>query len=121
VHELSIAQSLIDLAIEAAAREQAERVIGLHIKIGALAGVVKEALLFSFELAAIGTPCEGAALEVDDVGVTIFCPECHARKAPTDIYCLCCPTCGAFASKVLSGRELDLVSVEVDTHVAAHH
>jgi hydrogenase nickel incorporation protein HypA/HybF len=121
VHELSIAQSLIDLASEAAAREESQRVTRLHIQIGALAGVVKEALLFSFELAAVGTPCEGATLEIDDIGVTMLCPECRETKIPSDLYSLCCPACGTLVRDVLTGRELDLISVEVDTHVAAHH
>ena len=56
MHELSIAQSLIDVACEAAEREGANRVTRLTARIGVLSGVVKECLLFSFGLAAEGTP-----------------------------------------------------------------
>ena len=121
MHELSIAQSLIELASDTAVQEDSEQVTRLHIRIGTLAGVVKEALQFSFELAAADTPCAGAMLEIDVIGVTIHCPTCGETKTPVDSYYFCCPDCGSLVPDVLSGRELDLVSVEVDTHVAAHH
>ena len=62
MHELSIAQSLIELACEAALREGGDRIERLNLRIGQLSGVVREALEFSFALAAEGTACEGAAV-----------------------------------------------------------
>lgn len=56
MHELSIALSLVELAAEAAANAGAERVEAVHLRVGALAGVVPEALQFSFAIAARGTP-----------------------------------------------------------------
>ena len=76
MHELSIAQSLIDLACEAALREGADRIERLNLRIGRLSGVVREALEFSFELAAEGTLCEGAILEIEDVPIAVMCPRC---------------------------------------------
>lgn len=60
MHELSIALSLVDLAQEEAERLGA-RVCALHLRIGALAGVVPEALLASCEMACAATPLEGRA------------------------------------------------------------
>jgi hydrogenase nickel incorporation protein HypA/HybF len=120
VHELSIAQSLIELATEAAAREGAEFVTRLSVRIGVLSGVVKECLLFSFELAAEDTPCAGAELAVEEVALTVMCPCCDEPKALADLYHFLCPTCGSPTPEILTGRELDLVSVEVAGHAAAH-
>jgi hydrogenase nickel incorporation protein HypA/HybF len=66
MHELSIAISLVELACEEAGRRQLPRVQALHLRMGSLSGIVKDSLLFSFEVAAAGTPIEGALLKVED-------------------------------------------------------
>jgi hydrogenase nickel incorporation protein HypA/HybF len=113
MHELSIAQSLIELACEAAEREGAARVVKLSVRIGALSGVVKEALVFSFDLAAEDTACGGAVLAIEDVPLTVMCPRCHSPQTLPRIYQFSCPACGTPTPEVLTGRELDLVSIEV--------
>jgi len=120
MHELSIAQSLIELASEAAARDGCERVTRLLVRLGAMSGVVREALEFSFELAAEETPCAGATLEIEEIKVTVFCPSCDERKTLDDGYLFCCPTCCSPTPQILTGRELELVSVEVDEYAPAH-
>ena len=113
-------QSLIELACEAALREGADRVAKLHLRIGQLSGVVKEALQFSFEMAAEGTLCEGAALEIEEVPIAVMCPRCDAVKMLPDGYNFCCPTCGSPTSEIVAGRELDLISLELAPHASAH-
>jgi hydrogenase nickel incorporation protein HypA/HybF len=66
MHEMSIAMSLVELACEEASRRHLGRVQALHVRIGTLSGVATEALLFSFDVAASGTPIEGATLNVED-------------------------------------------------------
>jgi hydrogenase nickel incorporation protein HypA/HybF len=120
VHELSIAQSLIELASESALAEGVDRVEALFVRIGRLSGVVREALEFSFELAAEETPCEGASLEIEDVPITVRCAPCDAIKSLADGYKFCCPTCGTPTSDIVTGRELDLVSIRLAPHAPAH-
>ncbi len=116
MHELSIAQALIEIASEAAARDGARRVLRLAARIGVLSGIVKESLFFCFELAAEGTLCEGAALDVEDVQVTVMCPQCNAaRELPAaNRFRLVCPACGGETPKILHGQELELASIEVE-------
>jgi hydrogenase nickel incorporation protein HypA/HybF len=66
MHELSIAVSILDLAEHEMARHGGERVRAVHIQLGPLAGVAKEALLFSFGLASEGTAAEGSTLVIQD-------------------------------------------------------
>jgi len=66
MHELSIAVSIIEVAEEEAARNNATRVQSVRLRLGALAGVAKEALLFSYGIACEGTPLEGSRLLIDD-------------------------------------------------------
>jgi hydrogenase nickel incorporation protein HypA/HybF len=112
MHELSIAVSLIEVATEEAER-LGVRVEALHLRLGALSGVVREALLFSFELAAEGTPLEGARLEIEEVPVVVFCPACHEERVLPSLQSFLCPVCGAPTPDVVRGRELELATMEV--------
>lgn len=67
MHELSIALSMIELAGEEVDRRGGGRVTALHLKLGSLSGVVKEALTFSYEIACQGTPLEGSQLVIEEV------------------------------------------------------
>ncbi len=104
---------MIDVACEAAAREESEHVIKLRARIGLLAGVAKTALQFSFDLAAEGTACEGAVLEIEDVPVTVMCPRCNVAQELQIIYTFCCPVCGTPTPEILTGQELEVVCVEI--------
>jgi hydrogenase nickel incorporation protein HypA/HybF len=113
MHELSIAMSLVDAACDKAAELGGVRVEALHVRVGALSGVVKEALLFSFDLAAEGTAIAGARLVVEDVPVTVYCTPCAARQQLASIQHFRCPMCGTPTAEVVGGRELELATLEV--------
>jgi hydrogenase nickel incorporation protein HypA/HybF len=112
MHELSIALSLIDMASEEAGRLGVQVEV-LHLRLGALSGVVKEALLFSFDLAAEGTPIAGARLEIEEVPVVVFCPACNEERPLPGIQGFLCPVCGTPTPDVIRGRELELATMEV--------
>ena len=67
MHELSIAMSIVEIASEEAQRQGSARVEAVHLKLGALSGVVKDALLFSWDLACEDTPIAGARLAIEEV------------------------------------------------------
>jgi hydrogenase nickel incorporation protein HypA/HybF len=112
MHELSIALSLLDLVEEEADR-RGVRVATIHLRLGPLSGVVRDALISAFELAREGTPQEQAELVVEEVPVVVLCPKCAAPKTPESAWELCCPTCGTPTPEVLSGRELEVVALEI--------
>ncbi len=114
MHELSIALSLIEVATEALNQQGAVRVQTLHLKLGCLSGVVKEALSSAFEVARVGTPFESATLWIEEVAVEIFCRSCNASQRPESPTNLRCPTCGTATSQLLRGRELELVALEIE-------
>jgi hydrogenase nickel incorporation protein HypA/HybF len=114
VHELSIALSLIDGAQEELARQGGGRVYALHLKLGPLAGVVKEALLFSYGIACEGTFLEGSSLVVEEVPILIYCAKCTEECVPVSAQCLQCARCGAPASDVIQGAELQLAALELE-------
>ena len=113
VHELSIALSIIEGATEEAQRRGGVKVNAVHLKLGRLSGVVKEALLFSYELACEGTALEGSRLVIEETPCAVFCPRCEVERALTSIQRMCCPVCGAPTPQVAQGREIELVALEI--------
>ena len=114
MHELSIALSMIEMATEEAERRGGTRVNALHLKLGPLSGVVKDALLFSYEVACNGTLLEGSQLFIEDVPVVIYCRECQSEQQLESIQRFCCPACGTLTSEVVRGRELEVVAMEIE-------
>jgi len=114
MHELSIAMSMVEMATEESQRLGAERVTALHLKVGLLSGVVKDALIFSYEVACAGTPLEGSKLIIEDVPVKVYCPRCRSEKELESIQLFACPACGELTPEVLEGRELQVVAMEIE-------
>jgi len=114
MHELSIALSMIEMATEEAVRRGGVQVKAIHLKLGPLSGVVKEALLFSYEVACEDTPLKGSQLVIEEVPVLIYCIACRAEAILPSIQRFCCPACGTPATEVLQGRELEVVALEIE-------
>ena len=113
MHELSIALSIIEGASQEALNRGGAQVHAVHLKLGALSGVVKDALLFSYDIACAGTMLEGSKLVIEDVPVVVYCATCGGEKTLESIQRFCCPTCGALTPDVVSGKQLELVGLEI--------
>jgi len=117
MHELSIAMSMVEMAAEEAAQRGGVQVSAIHLKLGGFAGVVKEALLFSYEVACQGTTLEGSRLVIEEVPVVVYCPTCEAETTLASIQRLCCSACGALTSQIVRGRELEVVALELQEKI----
>lgn len=113
MHELSIALSIIEGASEEARKHENARVEAVHLKLGKLSGVVKDALLFSWEVATAGTKLENSRLEIEEIPVIAFCENCRGNKTITAINNLICPNCETPATEIVSGRELMVTALEI--------
>src|SRR5262245_39256085 len=114
MHELSIALGIVDVAAEEATRRGASRVAAVHLKIGALSGVVPGALRSAFELAREESLLAAAELVIEEVPVAAYCPACAAERT-VPFPELRCPTCGTPTPQVVRGRELEVVALEIET------
>jgi len=112
MHELSIAMSIIDVAQEEAA-QRGVQVSAVHIKVGALSGVVADALLASYEMACCDTPLAGSKLVIEEVPAMIHCPQCKAAKPVSSLQWFCCAECGSPGHEIVQGKELQIVALEV--------
>jgi hydrogenase nickel incorporation protein HypA/HybF len=113
MHELSIAMSIVEMAQEEAEQRGGVQVSAVHLKLGALSGVVKEALLSAYEIACDGTPLQASRLVIEEVPVVVFCPNCHAPRPLSSVQLFCCAQCGTPASEVVHGKELEVVALEI--------
>ncbi len=119
MHEMSIALSIVEGASEEALRHQGSKVGAVRLQLGQLSGVVKEALLFSYELACQGTMLEGSVLEIEEIPATIFCRKCNEEKTLVSIQNFSCPVCHMPTADVLQGRELLITGLELTEEYAA--
>lgn len=114
VHELTLARSLIEMVDDYAAKEGAGAVDRIHVRLGQLSAMTR-ALYFCFGSAARGTRCESARLEIEEVPLTVRCRHCDAVKTPSGRYNFRCPDCGMPTPEVVTGREMQLVAIELAT------
>jgi hydrogenase nickel incorporation protein HypA/HybF len=114
MHELSIAMSIVDMAQEESDRRGGVPIRAVHLKLGLLSGVMKDALFASYEMACEHTALEGSRLIVEEVPVLVFCPHCNAQRPVHSLQSFCCADCGALTGDVVQGKELLVVGLEVD-------
>ena len=112
MHELSIAMSIVDSALEEAERRDVT-VDAVHLEVGPLSGVVADALLFSYEIACSGTALEGSKLVIREVPIEVYCPACESSRTLNSMQWFCCPQCGSPTSDVIHGKELAITALEV--------
>jgi hydrogenase nickel incorporation protein HypA/HybF len=110
LHELSIADSVVQIACQHA---DGRRVTKVRLKVGHLRQVVPSALAFGFELVAEGTPVEGAELEMKEVPATGRCRDCGAENR-LESFPLHCEACGSFDLELLGGEELFVEYLELE-------
>jgi hydrogenase nickel incorporation protein HypA/HybF len=113
MHELSIALSLLDCAAEESDRRGGAKVLAIHVKLGALAGVVKEALLAAYEMASEISEFAGSRLVIQDIPVVAYCPQCCTEREIASVQRMCCPVCGTPTPDIRSGRELEVTALEI--------
>ena len=110
MHELSIAESIVNIADAHAA---GRRVTKVEVKVGHLRQVVPSALEFAFELVAQDTPVEGAELEIDVVPAAGLCRACGAESS-LGSFPLRCSRCGGLDLEVTRGEELLVQALELE-------
>jgi hydrogenase nickel incorporation protein HypA/HybF len=113
VHELAVAQSLLEIVEREAQPYEGARVIRILLRIGRMSAVVPDALRFAFDAITRGGMAEGAALEIEEVPLSIRCRRCEEVFIVEDPFMIC-PQCEAVDVEMVSGRELEIRSMEIE-------
>lgn len=112
MHELSVCQALMRQVEEVAAKHGAICVERIVLHIGPLAGVEPRLLQDAFPIACAGTVADTAVLVIEELPLRIRCDSCGA-ESDAQPNRLLCGACGDWHTRVISGDELLLASVEL--------
>ena len=113
MHELSIALSIVDGVLEELDRQKSGQVEVVHLRVGRMSGVDKEALSFSYGVACEGTALANSRLLIEEVDVAIFCPACGAERPTRSFPLLTCAECGTPGGRLVRGEELEITAMEM--------
>jgi len=113
VHELGIAANIIEIAIDSIPADLNNMPVEkINLKLGKFSSVVPESLRFCFETLIPGTCLEGTELSIEEVPITAKCKECNFQWVVSEPVFIC-KKCGSGLIDIISGRELDISSIEI--------
>ena len=113
MHEMGIAIQIVEIATASIPADmQNSRVARVNLKVGKLAAVVPESLQFCFQVATKDTPLEEAVLSIEELPVVARCNDCDKEWTISNP-AFTCPDCKSGSLEILSGRELDIESIEL--------
>lgn len=113
MHEFSITESLLTLALEKASEAGAEKITRINLVIGEMSGVIDECVRFYFDAISKDTAAAGAELVFEMIPTTIRCHKCQAVFTPQN-GSWACPECRETGIEIVSGRECYMESIEVE-------
>jgi len=113
MHEASITESLLSLALEKANEARASKVTRINLVIGELSGVVGDCVQFYFDAISKNTIASGAALSFETKPVSLRCRSCEKVFSPTN-HEWACPDCRETGVEIVTGRECYMESIEVE-------
>ena len=114
MHEMGIAMEIVDIAKASIPKDmQGAKVQRVNLQVGKLSAIVPDSLRFCFDLVVKDTPLEGAELAIKELPVVVRCMDCQTRWTVTEPVFIC-HSCQSGAIDMLSGRELDIKSIEIE-------
>jgi hydrogenase nickel incorporation protein HypA/HybF len=113
MHEISIAESIVQIAEAKACEQNAQSIQVVKLRLGTFTTIVPDALQFAFEICRQGTLAQNARLDIEIVPMVVRCVVCERSTGPLHGVCLICERCG-FPLEIISGEELQIEYIEVD-------
>lgn len=107
MHELSIAQSIVDTVLASTAERPTAAVASIHLRIGPLSDIAQDALQFGFDVITRGTRLEHTMLAIEAVSIVARCRKCNLDFDVHNFLFLC-PECGNVDVQLLRGNELEI-------------
>jgi hydrogenase nickel incorporation protein HypA/HybF len=112
MHELGIAQNILEIVRQSVLKEQIEAVRGIKVRVGQLSGVVPDSLDFCFKAIVSNTDLQQASLAIERVPTTSVCRNCMHRFQVEE-FDFICPACQSTNLELISGKELEIVEIEL--------
>lgn len=117
MHEMGIAMEIVEIAkASIPADMQDAKVRRVNLQVGKLSAIVPDSLRFCFELVVKETPLDGAELVIEELPVVARCKDCHNEWTVAQAV-FTCSACQSGSIDLLSGRELDITSIEIEDEI----
>ncbi|MBM4176172.1 MAG: hydrogenase maturation nickel metallochaperone HypA [Ignavibacteria bacterium] len=113
MHELSIAQEIVNIVNQHISEGETNSVRSVKVAIGKLSNVLTDSLEFCFEAITANTNLDGTKLEIQSIPLVVFCADCNKNSELEDTIFVC-PNCSGFNLKIQSGRELNVLEIELN-------
>jgi hydrogenase nickel incorporation protein HypA/HybF len=113
MHETALALSILDIIVAKCSEAGGHTVDSVRVRIGKAAGVMPDALLFAFDASKASTVAENARMEIEPVLVGGVCKDCRKEFTSEAQYVFKCPHCGSQSFEITSGREMEIVDMEI--------
>jgi hydrogenase nickel incorporation protein HypA/HybF len=113
MHELSVTESILTLALENAKKADAVQVTAINLVIGQLSSLVDDSIQFYWDTISEGTICQGAKLNFERIPASLKCQDCETvYEIPKQL--TPCPNCGSYHAIIVHGEEFYLDSIEIE-------
>jgi hydrogenase nickel incorporation protein HypA/HybF len=113
MHELAIAQNILEIVQQSVPENQAQSVRGIRIRVGQLSGIVPDSLDFCFSAIVNDTEMQKARLAIEQIPTLSQCKSCAHRFGIED-WIFVCPVCQSTDLEMISGKELEIVEIELE-------
>ncbi|MBR0139634.1 MAG: hydrogenase maturation nickel metallochaperone HypA [Firmicutes bacterium] len=113
MHELAITEGIMEVAVPAAEKSGAKRILEIRLKVGELSGVIPDCVCEYFSMISVGTIAEGAVIVSETIPASIECQDC-GFKGRADRKLRGCPSCGSANIRITGGREYYVDSLKVE-------
>jgi hydrogenase nickel incorporation protein HypA/HybF len=115
MHELSVAQSIVDIVRQYVPASDLANVRTVRLKIGTVAGIVADSLEFSFGVITAETQLANASLAVETIPFTVKCSQC-GMESVNEQGIILCSHCGSSSTRVIAGTEMQVEAIELDEY-----
>ena len=113
MHELSVTESILKIAIRHAQERGAKRITALHLVIGQWSSIVDDSVKFYWDIISEGTIAKGATLHFQRIAAELACRDCGAMYRPSGEEFIC-PECSSSHVELKKGNEFRLESIEIE-------
>ncbi len=113
MHELSVVESILDISLRHADSNGAKRIVKINLVLGELTGIVDQCVTFYWDMLAKDTIASAAEISFRKVPVVARCTACGKEFTPEE-HDLTCPACGESRAELVSGREFQVESIEIE-------
>ena len=114
MHELSVAQNIIDIVKENVPEKDYVNVKSVLLEVGEYSGIISDSLQFCFDAIKLETPFQNAKMEIKNIPFILFCNKCKTKTTNT-LGIRLCEKCGGFDTKIISGTDLRIIEVELNS------